>query len=202
MKMEFDVDMLRDEYDAVTELCLRRLGQMQTVAQAGVDIPEVLIMAIQPPISEVELDLKEKSEWFARWLSTDQGIKSPMPLRAAVELLVKGQFQGAVQHEATIATGQGVVQAAAMAPAAMGQAALEQQGQQESVEPDPTAILQAQQDVQTQQMEAQENERQRQHEREMLDAEGKRDKDVAQHDATQKIRIEKAKPVRTAKPAK
>jgi hypothetical protein len=28
----------------------------------------------------------------------------------------------------------------------------------------------------------------------LLDKEGKRDKEVAQHDATQKIRIEKAKP--------
>lgn len=191
----FDVELETDDFDSVAELCRRRLDQMTQAAKTGVDDPTVLISAIQPPISAVELQLKQKADWFASWLSTDEGQDAPMAIRAAAEMLAQGQFQGSIEQESIVATGQGVVAAAAQAPAAMGQAALDQQAQQpESTEPDPTALVQMQQEREQQQHESQESERDRQHEAAMLQAEGARDKDVAQHDATQKIRIEKAKP--------
>lgn len=196
IKRVFDVDLETDDFDAVAELCRRRLDQMQQAVKAGVNDPNVLITeAIQPPISAVELDLAEKGRWFATWLSTDDGLQAPMVLRAAAEMLAKGQIQGQVDQEVEAAGQQGMVQGAAMAVPAMGAAALEQQAQpQESTEPDATAVLQAEQDIATSQMEAVESEKQRQHEKEMLKLEGERDAKVAKTDADQKIRIEKAKP--------
>jgi hypothetical protein len=142
----------------------------------------------------VELQLKQKADWFASWLSTDEGQDAAMPLRVAAEMLAQGQFQGSVQQQSIVAAGEGTVQAAAMAPAAMGQAALEQQASGESTEPDPTAAMQFEQELTQQQHEASESAKDREHELAVLKVEGQRDKDVAQHDATQKIRIEKAKP--------
>lgn len=193
---DFDVDIEIDgSFDAVAEICRKRLNQMTAAAKMGIDDPKILIEAIQPPISAREPNLGAKAKWFADWLDTDEGQEAPMPLRAAAEFLTEGEIQGQTMQETEVATQQGMVQAAAMAPAAIGGAALEQQASPEhSADPDPTAVLQAEQDIATAEMEAAENERQRQHEKEMLKAEGERDKDVAQHDATQKIRIEKAKP--------
>jgi hypothetical protein len=191
----FDVDVETDDFDSVNELCLRRLGQMTEALETGVGDPAALISAIMPPISTVELELKEKAQWFARWLSTDDGQDSPMPLRAAAEMLAQGQFQGAITQQSQIAVGDGTVAAAQMAPAALGQAQLEAQAQQpESTEPDPTAMLQMEQELAQQKHESAESAADREHEMKVIEAEGRRDKEVAKVDATEKIRIEKAKP--------
>lgn len=196
MKQEFDVDMQRDDYDEVNELCLRRLEQMQAAEKASVDIPQVLIMAIQPPISEVELDLKQKSEWFARWLSTDQGQAASMPLRTACEMLAQGQFQGAWQQESQIAMAQGAVQAAASVVPAMGQMALSQQQQpgQEEPQVDPNQQMQAEQEAAQQQGQFQENQLQREHEQKMQSSQQQHELKSSKQDADNKIRIEKSKP--------
>jgi hypothetical protein len=193
---EFDVDLEINDYDAVAELCRRRLEQMKQALKVGVTDPQLLVTeAIQPPISAKELDLAAKGRWFAAWLSTDEGLNSPAPLRAAAELLVDGQIGGQTQQDAETALQQGVVAAASQAPAALGGAALEQSAQQpESQEPDATAKMQFEQELTQQQHEAQESAADRQHELAVIDAEGKRDKDVSTHDAQQKIKIERAKP--------
>lgn len=196
IEQDFDVDTETDDFDAVNELCLKRLGQMQAAAKAGVDIPEVLIQAIDPPISAVELQLSEKAKWFANWLSEDKGQEAPPAVRAACELLAQGQIQGDIAQKVILATGEGTVAAAAQAPTALGAHALEQDAvqQPESTEPDPTATLQAEQDIATQQMESTENERQRQHEREQAERTYKHELEATKHDADNKIRVEKAKP--------
>lgn len=202
IKQVFDVDLETDDFDAVAELCRRRLDQMQKAVQAGVVDPNVLIgEAIQPPISAKEKDLAEKGDWFAVWLSTDDGLQAPMPLRAAAELLVDGQIGGQVAQETEAAGQQGAIAAAQMAIPAMGQAALEQQAQpEESTEPDATAKMQFEQELTQQQHEATEAAKDREHEMALINAEGKRDKEVAKADATEKIRIEKAKPKVKPKP--
>lgn len=201
MRQEFDVDMELGTYDAVNELCLRRIGQMQEALKSGVNIPEVLISAIDPPISTVEKELDEKANWFADWLSTDDGQDAPMPLRAAAELLAMGQFQGSVNQQAHIGLGQGTVMASQAAPTMLGQAALEQQP--ESTEPDPSAQLQFAQEQSTQAHEQEQNALDREHELKVIDAEGARDKQVATHDVKEKIKLEhaKPKPKPAAKPA-
>lgn len=195
LKQVFDVDLPTDDFDAVAELCRKRLNQMLAAANLGATDPAILIEAIQPPVSAKEPKLGDKGKWFASWLDTDEGQNAPMPLRAAAELLADGQIQGQTAQDVETATQQGMVQAAMAAPAALGGAALEQQSQQpESTEPDATAVLQAEQDVATQQMEAQENERQRQHEQEMADKTHRHELESSKVDADHKIRVEKAKP--------
>src|SRR5262249_29165650 len=158
-------------------------------------MPELLLQAIDPPISQVELQLEEKAHWFAAWISTDEGQQASPSLRAAAELLAQGQFQGAIQQQATVAAGKGTVSAAMQAPGAMGAAQLEAAQQQpESQEPDPSAVLQYRQEQSTQQHEAEQNALDRSHEMAMLDKEEQKDKTVSEAEADDKIRIEKAKP--------
>ena len=196
MKQEFDVDMPRDKGDEVNELCLRRLEQMQAAEQVGVNIPEVLIQAIQPPISMRELDLDKKAEWFARWLSTDRGQAASMPLRTAAEMLAMGQFQGAVQQQAEMAMAQGAVAAAQSAIPAMGEMAMNQANQQEV---DPQAQMQAEQEAAQQEGQFSENERQRQHESRMQESQQQHELKASKADADNKIRLERAKPRPAAK---
>jgi hypothetical protein len=194
---DFDVDIEIDgSFDDVAEICRKRLNQMIEAVKIGVSDPNLLITeAIVPPVSEVEPNLGAKGKWFAEWLDTDEGQDAPMPLRMAAELLARGQIQGDVAQRAEIALGEGQVAAAQAAPMALGGAALEQEANPEqSQEPDPTAMLQMEQELTQQQHEASEASKDRAHEMALLDKEGKRDKEVAQYDATQKIRIEKAKP--------
>jgi hypothetical protein len=193
---EFDVDLEINDYDAVAELCRRRLEQMKQALKIGVTDPQLLVSeAIRPPISSKELDLAQKGKWFASWLSTDEGLNSPMPLRAAAELLVDGQIAGATQQDAEAALQQGTIAAAAQAPMALGGAALQQQTEQpESQEPDPSAQLQFAQEQSTQQHEAEQNALDREHESSMMDKELAKDKETAKVEADHKIRIEKSKP--------
>ena len=195
---EFDVDIEINDFDAVAELCRRRLEQMKQALKIGVTDPNLLITeAIIPPISARELDLAAKGKWFASWLSTDEGLNAPMPLRNAAELLSEGLIGGQTQQDAEAALQAGTVAAAGQAPAALGGAALESEmNPEQSSEPDPTAAMQFEQELTQQQHEASEAAKDREHEMALLDKEGKRDKDVAQFDATQKIRIEKAKPAK------
>lgn len=199
IEREFDVDLETDDYDAVNELCLRRLGQMQNALKLGVTEPLLLIEAIQPPISQYEKELREKADWFARWLSLDDGQEAPPPLRAAAEMLAAGQFEGSVTQESALALGEGMKQAAMVAPTAMGEAALSQQP--ESTEPDPSAQLQFAQEQSTQAHEREQNALDREHELKMLDKEESKDKSVAKADADAKIRVEKSKPKPVAKAA-
>lgn len=199
IKQVFDVDIESDDFDAVAELCRKRLDQMQKAAKAGVNDPNVLItQAIQPPISKVELDLAEKGKWFASWLSTDEGQEAPMSLRAAAEMLAEGQIEGNAEQAAKEALRQGTIAAAGQAPMALGMSALEQQGQEQPTEPDPSAQLQFAQEQSTQAHEQQENALDREHERTMLEAESKKEKETAKVEADHKIRIEKSKPKKPA----
>jgi len=202
---DFDVDIeLNASYDAVAIICRKRLNQMQAAAKMGVSDPQILLEAIDPPISEVEPDLADCGKWYANWLRTDQGQNAPMPLRLAIELLTRMLIQGQVMQESALAMGQGQVQAAGMAIPAVGQAALEQQANQqaEQTEPDPSAQLQFAQEQSTQQHEAEQNALDREHEASMMDKELAKDKETAKVEADHKIRIEKAKPKKpVAKPA-
>jgi hypothetical protein len=201
---DFDVDIdIEDNLEGVNELCLRRMRQMESAATVGVTDPNVLItQAIQPPISAVELNLAEQGHWFARWLTTDKGLDAPMPLRAASEMLAKGMIAGQAQQETEAALQAGTVQAAGAAPAALGAHALEMNAQQpESTEPDPTALVQMQQEREQQQHESQESAAEHARELERMDKEHAHAKDEASHDAKEKIRIEKSKPKPVAKSA-
>lgn len=55
--------------------------------------PEVLIMAIQPPIALEEPDHDKKAKYLSEWLDTDEGQQADPTLRQAVILLIQTHFQ-------------------------------------------------------------------------------------------------------------
>lgn len=193
---DFDVDLdIIEDFDAVAELCRKRLDQVIQASKVGVDDPTILIGAIQPPISAKEPNLADKGKWFANWLDTDQGQNASMPVRAAAEMLADGQISGQAVQDAEAAMQQGTVAASGAAPAMLGQHALEMNAQQpESTEPDPTAVLQMQQEQSQQQHEASESAAEHEREMQRMDKEHAHAKAESRVDATEKIRLERAKP--------
>jgi hypothetical protein len=210
----YDVDLDFEDFDEVGDLCRKRLNQMKQAARVGVDDPQVLIQAIQPPIDQAEPKLQEKAKWFSEALDWDELQDSPMPLRQAVSMLAQGQFQAATQQEATKAFSAGMVQAATAAPGAIGQSMLEQQGQQEPApQVDPNQLIsahndaadrdhqmqQADMDAQQQQAGMQQDAMQQAHERAMQQNEMQMQ--AREHANKQKIEALKAKQkVARAKP--
>lgn len=159
----WDLDLESDEMDDIEELCRKRLEQMKQGVTMGLTDPVELIAQIQPPISEVELNLDNKAKWFARWLDEDDGQESPMSLRKAAELVATGQGIGAVQQNALLAQGEGAVQAAGQQPQAEAeQAANAQSAQIEGAGQEGQMAA----DAQMAQMDGQESEASRKHEAE------------------------------------
>jgi hypothetical protein len=191
----YDVDLDFENFDEVGDLCRKRLNQMKEAAKVGVTDPEVLIQAIQPPIDEAEPHLDQKAKWFSDALDWDELQEASMPLRQAVSMLAKGQFQSGIQQQSEMAFQQGMVGAAAQAPMALGQHLLEQnaaQGQQEQPPPpvDPNQVIQG-----AQQQDEQAHEQQMaQNEMAMEQMTHSHNLEKAKVEADHKIRVEKAKP--------
>lgn len=160
VEQAFDVDLETDNFDDVAELCRKRLNQMKSAVDSGVNDPMVLIGvqmgadpttgqpqmvpsdngAIQPPISAVEPNQKRKAAWWSEWLDWDEAQNSPLVLRSAVEMLAKGQIAYQTQQDSALASAQGEVELAQQAPAMQAQAAMQPQEQ-----PDQSAQVAAQQ---------------------------------------------------------
>ncbi len=184
----YDVDLDFENFDEVGDLCRKRLNQMKEASKVGVNDPMILIEAIQPPIDEAEPNLDQKAKWFSDCLDWDELQEAPMPLRQAVSMLAKGQFQAGINQHSEMAFQQGMVGAAAQAPMALGQHMLEQAGQQgqEQQQPppvDPNAVIEAQQDGRAQQ-----------HEMAMEQLTHGHALEKAKVEADHKIRTERAKP--------
>lgn len=163
----FDVDLKSDDEDDVSSLCDARLDKLKQQAKAISD-PVALVESLQPPVSQYEPKHQEKAEWWQSWLDSDEGQEAGPVLRGAAEQMIQLHFNHGVVQGATKAAGQGVVQTAGAAPAAIGQQMVEQQGQPP---PGQQAQLQAQQTALEQQAQAAEqaheaaqNEANRQHE--------------------------------------
>lgn len=206
MAKQDDPDMVKDiehafgirtraqSYSVVASLCLKRIKQMAQFAEMATE-PQQLLMAIQPPVDPLEDQIEDKIKWLREWLDTDSGLESPPMLRASVGELIKLLFQFGAQVATVLAGAAGQAQVAAATPGMDKQAELDAAAQQpESTDPDPSAVLQFEQERTTQVHEAQQNAADRAHELAVISAEGKRDKEVATHDAQQKIKIEKSKP--------
>jgi hypothetical protein len=191
LRQGFDVDIDDEEFGAVAEICRRRLDQMKEAEKVGVTEAEALIEAIQPPISSYELHLKDKSQWFAASLDTDELMDASPGLRGACELLAAGQFQGSVQQGSVIAAGAGAVQTAGSMPQALGQKALEPEpAQEEPPQIDPNNVLNLQGQQAQGEMDAVEAEKQRTHEKQQRTHE--KTMQAAEH--KNKLALVKAKP--------
>lgn len=141
-----NVKVEAEDSDAVSVLCLSRLQQMEEQASAGMDDPQMLVDSLAPPPSVYEPKHKDKREWWSRWLDLEEGQRAPLPLRQAAELMYGLHLNYETQKDSPEAISKGTVaglgQAAAMAPAALGQQAL-QNAQPQPTQPDPAQEQQA-----------------------------------------------------------
>jgi hypothetical protein len=138
-----NVKLEAEDADTVSTICLQRLEQMEEKLAAGVTDPQELVASIVPPPSSVEPKQKEKRDWWSDWLDLPEGLESSLPLRQAAEAMYWLHENNESKRSAALATNAGMVQgtgqAAAMAPAAMGQKMLE--GNQ--AQPDPAQEAEA-----------------------------------------------------------
>lgn len=134
----FNVKIESQDSDVVSTLCLERLEQMEQNLRSGVNDPQMLIDSLNPPVSMVEPKHAEKQEWWSVWMDLPDSQKSPLILRQAAEAMYWLHMNFQTQKAMPEATNRGMVvgveQAAAMAPAALGQQALEQQQPEPQVE--------------------------------------------------------------------
>jgi len=161
---QWNVNIEDEDYDAISSICTKRIGQMKAGLGQTQD-PLELVGFIQPPVSALEPQLELKSKWLQEYLDTDEGQDAPMPLRLAVEQLIQGNFTGATVQQAAIAGAQGVISAAGQAPEAIGQKLLEG-GQEQEPEPQvsPDVQLKTEADAQNAERQSVEADKAREHE--------------------------------------
>ncbi len=184
----YDVDLDFGNFDEVGDLCRKRLNQMKEAAKVGVQDPAILIEAIQPPIDPAEPNLPAKAKWFSDALDWDELMEAGMPVRTAVSMLARGQFQAGIAQQGEMAFQQGTVAAAAQAPMALGQHLLDQSAQGGQQEQPPTPV------DPNQVISATNDQLGRQHEQQMADKTHHHDLEKAKIEADHKIRVERAKP--------
>lgn len=102
MERAFNIQMNSETYDQVSSLCQQRLQQMKDIAPL-VPIPEMLVMAIQPPIELVEPSHELKAKWWSEWLDEDEGQMSDPALRQAAVILVQQHFEMYTMVQAAMA---------------------------------------------------------------------------------------------------
>lgn len=197
-----DVDLEFDAFDDAAELCRKRLEQMKKGVEMGAADPMQIIQFIQPPISADELNQAQKGKWFAGWLDVDEGQNAPMPLRATVELISRGQISAELMQQAQLAIGAGAVEAAGQMVPGMAQQAMQPQEGQEEPQIDPNAQMKMEADAQGQVIQSEESERQRQYESKESDKAHKREKEIKKLDQKGKVELEKIKARNKPKPGK
>lgn len=132
----YGVDTSTEAYNIVETVCLAMVKQMRQFAQMTND-PMMLVGvtkdpatgalvsngngAIQPPVSLFEDNVEDKIKWLRAYLDTDDGREAPQHLREAIGLLIQLYFENNSNVQSAIAGAQGQAQAAAAAPAAIGQ---------------------------------------------------------------------------------
>lgn len=143
----YNVKIESESDDVISTICLDMVDQMKANLQAGVDDPVMLTERLNPPVSLYEPKQQEKSQWFSDWLDLDTSRKAPLVLRQAVEQMVLKYQNLKTEREMPIAVNKGLVEgagmAAAQAPSALGQQALQGGG-------DPGQAAQQQHEAQQQ----------------------------------------------------
>lgn len=95
----FNINLESEPADEVASLCQQRIAQMSQAAMV-IEDPQMLMLMITPPLSEVEPDNDLKAQWLQDWMDDDAGQTAPPSLRGAVELLVIQHFTLFAQQEA------------------------------------------------------------------------------------------------------
>ena len=66
--------------------------------------PDVLLQAIQPPISPMEPAHMDKAKWLQKFLDEDEALAFPLDLRATLELWIQTHFQLAGMQQMALAS--------------------------------------------------------------------------------------------------
>lgn len=133
-----------EDPDDISTLCLERIEQMKSNLAAGMNDPKMLANSIRPPVAIIEPKHQAKAEWFSAYLDLRQGQEAEQTLRDAVVELYWLHLNCETQKKIPPALNAGIVGAAQMAPAALGQAALQQQTEQpEPAEKDDSKKIEA-----------------------------------------------------------
>lgn len=125
----FNINWGPDSDTDISTLCLERLEQMKQNLQAGVDDPTLLVQKLDPPVSMYEPKHKEKKLWWSMFLDLRQGQEAPMEIRLAAEQMFVLHQNFDTKLRLPQAANEGLIagtgQAAAAAPSALGQAAIQ-----------------------------------------------------------------------------
>lgn len=203
MERAFGIRAEAEKYNVVETVCLAMVKQMTQFAQMT-DDPKGIIAAIQPPVSPLEDNVKEKIKWLRAYLDQDDGREAPPHLRAAIGELITLYYTNDGAIETALAGAQGMAQAAAMAPAAIGQAALQQEMAQAQPPPapppepppvlSPDVQLKTEAEMKRAQMEQKEAAKDRKQEAKEAEAERELKLKMQEKDLKNKIAVQKAKP--------
>lgn len=133
-----NVRLEAEDPDTVSTLCLGRLQQMEELVKAGTYDPQILVDELKPQVAITEPKHLDKQRWWSDWLDLEEALQSPQPIREAAGLMywlhANYDTQQKMPQAANAGTVAGIEQAAAMAPAALGQQALQPPQEQQ---PDP-----------------------------------------------------------------
>lgn len=156
----FNIKFDTEDEDDVSTLCLKRLQSIEANYSAGVDDPSVLVQMVRPAVMKTEPKHKDKAEWWSDYLDLERGQNAPDIIRAAIEGMYWVHQNMLTQQQIPQAMNQGLVQTAAMAPAALGQAALQPQESQ-APEADDSAQIESDERMQDQEHEHEAEQKQR-----------------------------------------
>lgn len=209
MERAFGVRAEAEKYNVVETVCLAMVKQMTQAAQ-GTQDPQAILMAIQPPVSPKEDNVKEKIKWLRAYLDQDDGREAPPYLRDAVGELITLYFTNDAEIETALAGAAGMAQAAALAPAAIGQAALQQEMAQPPPPPppepppqlSPDAQLKAETEMAKAELATREAAKDRRADSKEAQAQRKFDEAAQKRELANKIAVQKAKPKPKAPGAK
>jgi hypothetical protein len=148
----FDLEVESEPKNVAESLCFRRVRQMQQAASliqdplmlvgvqpgtqvdpaSGQEMPTGQLVvtgqgAIQPPVSQAEPAHDVKRQWLMEYLDSDDGLEAPPHLRQAVEVLIMLHTQFATQQSSYLAGAAGVVQVAGQQPQLQAQQEMQAQ---------------------------------------------------------------------------
>lgn len=117
-------------------------GMMQSPAMMSPDpvqmrqmLAQMVVSAVQPPITIFEPNHTQKGEWFMYFLDTDEGRNLPPDQREVVNMLVMSHFTNAAEQSAIIAGAQGMIQNAGAMPGQVTDTAKQQYLNQNKPQP-------------------------------------------------------------------
>jgi hypothetical protein len=183
----FHIKLDLETFDAITVRCRGRLDQLIEFAGKGITEPQLMVESMMPPISPFEAEHMQKMVWWQEWLDDDEASEPDMmPVRLAAELVIQTHFRFEGEQQVALAGGQGMAQAAMMAPSAMGQMAMQPEEPQEPAAEDHTAEeLEA---------EAYENDQQRAFDADQAEIDREQEVKLKKMDIEGKVKVAKMKP--------